>query len=55
MSHQQLRELVDKLSISCLIMTYVRVLDRFDEILLRSIFYPGIFPRSNRIARSTWY
>ena len=40
MSEQQLRELLDKQSISDVIMTYARALDRFDEDLLRSVFHP---------------
>ncbi len=40
MSDQLLHELVDKQSISDVIMTYARALDRLDETLLRSVFHP---------------
>lgn len=40
MSDQLLREIVDKQSISDVIMTYARALDRLDETLLRSVFHP---------------
>jgi len=39
MSDLQLRELLDKQSISDVIMTYARAIDRFDEELLRSVFH----------------
>lgn len=40
MNEQQLYELLDKQSITEVIVTYARALDRFDEKLLRSIFHP---------------
>ncbi len=40
MNEQQMQEMWNKQTISELIMTYARALDRFDEDLLRSIFHP---------------
>tara|TARA_R110002110_G_scaffold362241_1_gene572073 strand:- start:161124 stop:161702 length:579 start_codon:yes stop_codon:yes gene_type:complete len=40
MSEQQLIELLDKQSISDVIMTYARAIDRLDEAMLRSVFHP---------------
>lgn len=40
MSEQQLIELLDKQSISDVIMTYARAIDRLDEVMLRSVFHP---------------
>lgn len=40
MSEQQIIELLDKQSISDVIMTYARALDRLDEDMLRSVFHP---------------
>lgn len=39
MSEQQLNELLDRQSISDVIMTYARAIDRMDESMLRSIFH----------------
>jgi hypothetical protein len=40
MSEQQLAELLDKQSISDVIMTYARAIDRMDDAMLRSVFHP---------------
>jgi hypothetical protein len=40
MNEQQLTGLLDKQSISEVIMTYARAIDRLDEALLRSVFHP---------------
>jgi hypothetical protein len=40
MNEQQLIELLDKQSISDVIMTYARAIDRLDEDMLRSVFHP---------------
>ena len=40
MNEQMLTELLDKQSISDVIMTYARAIDRLDETMLRSVFHP---------------
>lgn len=40
MDEQMLTELLDKQSISDVIMTYARAIDRLDETMLRSVFHP---------------
>ena len=40
MNEQLLTELLDKQSISDVIMTYARAIDRLDETMLRSVFHP---------------
>jgi hypothetical protein len=40
MNEQLLNELLDKQSISDVIMTYARAIDRLDETMLRSVFHP---------------
>ena len=40
MNAQQLTELLDKQSISDVIMTYARAIDQMDESMLRSVFHP---------------